>query len=986
MASTQNKVVKYSIGEENAPKIETSDYENSIFSNQYRKGLTLIERFLKNPHPDSPQIIAFCGDRGDGKTSCMRTVMDIISNHRINEEAHKYLSDNHLSLLLETKFEIPDMIDPSFFDSDKNLLELILGRLYGNIKAYSEANAYYLDRQTYKEVIGIFSKVKTCLYQMHNSSENSYSELSELSMLSCAVELQHHMKNLVRNYLKLMGKDKLVIAIDDVDLCLGDSYKMCEQIQKYLCFEECIILLAVKHEQLEIAVSIGIANNLLGRDGTFISTEECINMAKKYIVKLLPNSIRVQMPKVFDLCERELVIYARGKVRDKYKSVKDGIVRLIFSKTRYLFYNNKGGVSPIVPSNLRELMSLLGLLYGMIEIENQYEQADDLLVNKQDFKQYFYYIWSKNLNTINRHQVMIWVEETHDINLNKSVVGWLVSELKSTLERKYGIDDTAEDTFDSSSVPIKCLIDDITNSENFSYNDSVGDVFFLLNLLELDRLDPEVERMLFFIKSYYSIRMYESYDLSTEFKSPDFLLPEDIENSIYDVDARFIGTSDLQRLIGGSYFTYLPGMLIRLNNGKTYLDRKVIRGSSNGKGYLSELFAECKKAITEYNDLYAKLKEGENFGLLSDKEIAEMQSDIRNKEKLICLTEFFILTIQRSIRKPEVEKFYKENDSFRLQSAPAAYRKFNSNVGYYVFDVLAPFYNLTNPKYCYDRFEEMVPNLYDFAREHEFTLLYQMLGAVSNWADTNLKHREITYEFCVHRLLSDAVIRNGEVLSAIFENARGARNKDKSAGGLKNITRFYEQIASSHKRTHPKKDSNDSYGYEIKFSFLGVLLKFFKENISEAEESSDLRKRFLEIFDNVDEELLKRNGKNEREIKRSQKNRSGSSTELSVSKVDKKSAAYIMSKQTLISQLNKMLGEGEWTASEIWDRLSIFDKSILGLSETELEVYAPKRRGNAKYSVQFLADTILNNPHRLALWTQMYKSWQNWMASMGDTL
>ena len=69
------------------------------------------------------------------------------------------------------------------------------------------------------------------------------------------------------------------------------------------------------------------------------------------------------MPKMYGLSDIKLKIYMnKTSATSIYENatVKDGIVELIFQRTRYLFYNTLSGVSPIVPSNLREAMMLLG--------------------------------------------------------------------------------------------------------------------------------------------------------------------------------------------------------------------------------------------------------------------------------------------------------------------------------------------------------------------------------------------------------------------------------------------------------------------------------------------------------------------------------------------------------------------------------------------------------------------------------------------------
>lgn len=104
----------------------------------------------------------------------------------------------------------------------------------------------------------------------------------------------------------------------------------------------------------------------------------------------------------------------------------------------------------------------------------------------------------------------------------------------------------------------------ILDNKNFGYNVSLGDVFYLFRLIEMDTLDEESSALIFFLKSLYSIKLYEAYDSITD--RPDMVYPVDDEKTkgIYRIDVRFNHTNSLQRLLCGGYFTYCPGDLLPL--------------------------------------------------------------------------------------------------------------------------------------------------------------------------------------------------------------------------------------------------------------------------------------------------------------------------------------------------------------------------------------------------------------------------------------
>lgn len=100
------KPIVFVEGDEDRVVIEKKDYGTSLFSSQYTAALGVLRRLIDIPNDDecypgqgNSRIIAFCGDRGAGKTSCMMSV-----------------------------------IDPSFFDESHNILELVLGQMYLRFK------------------------------------------------------------------------------------------------------------------------------------------------------------------------------------------------------------------------------------------------------------------------------------------------------------------------------------------------------------------------------------------------------------------------------------------------------------------------------------------------------------------------------------------------------------------------------------------------------------------------------------------------------------------------------------------------------------------------------------------------------------------------------------------------------------------------------------------------------------------------------------
>ena len=65
-------------GDEDRVVIEKENYGTSLFSSQYTTAFGILKRLMETsdeecyPGQGNSRIIAFCGDRGAGKTSCMK--------------------------------------------------------------------------------------------------------------------------------------------------------------------------------------------------------------------------------------------------------------------------------------------------------------------------------------------------------------------------------------------------------------------------------------------------------------------------------------------------------------------------------------------------------------------------------------------------------------------------------------------------------------------------------------------------------------------------------------------------------------------------------------------------------------------------------------------------------------------------------------------------------------------------------------------------
>lgn len=769
-----DRIVFYN-GEETGHVLETDCFQDSLFREQYTFALKLFKSIYSSQGPVS-NIIAFCGDRGEGKTSCMLSFMELLKN---DSELHKFES---ILPFKADDVEILDVIDPAFFDKKHNLIELVLGQMYGKIAGKSIQNADYSAKLNERNnLLRYFQKAKRHLGHLEKEKRELYDELEELDALSAGVKLEECIGLLFEEYLKFQNKKKIVLAIDDLDLNMTEGYKMAEQIRKYLNHKSCILLIGLNVSQLSTVIQNSIAKELKTSPS---ESPELSVMASKYVMKLIPYGNRILMPSIGELCNMKLQICRRGDALKELKdlnSVKDEVTRLIFMKTRYLFYNEKGSVSPIVPMNLRSLRLLLGMLMHMEDFEDNKSHSG----NKRIFKSYFFNEWTKCLD--NHQNFVKDLFEYHDLSgINMFVINYFTEYCK---------------VFDIKLPDVKI------ESE---YDVSLGDVLKTLTYIANTNSDNEIKRLIFFLRSFYSMKLYELYDVISETKGGVYPSVTSDDAEVVKVDTVFKNVNQLQKILNGSYFRYEQNSLLAPKQNKYPRDLHVIDGNSFNK-----LLKEVATGLEKYNDVE-----------FVDDDDSEESKKWRVFKQDFRMCEFFMLTTLRSITSKEisdVKKYFVSSDA----SVPAYMTDYNQNIGYYLFDIMAPFYNVVNIQYAYLRFAE-IGNLYNFALTHKWSLLRSMMDRVYDDRGKPIVEAGKSYtDVALHCLISDAVIRNTDVHSAIMETMQTNRLKIKETGDTTYLLeKTYNALTKIGMKTYY---FSEGKAHEIRFAFLNAITDFLKE-------------------------------------------------------------------------------------------------------------------------------------------------------------
>lgn len=427
-----DKVLEIIKGEEFKLSVKDCIEETDIFYAQYAAAASMLENILSGKEETDDierkkniwskteyenNIIAFCGDRGEGKSSAMITFVKAVYNYKYDKEK-SFLFDDYENIK-NTYFEEPIIIDPSMLDGIHNVLDIVLAALYKKFKdLYNQNNQFfYMDKR--EELLDQFQKVYKRISLINNQEKMLDDEydyegnISKLSKLGQSIELKDELKLLIQMYLETMMKAKgvrnekdgnIIIAIDDLDLCSSHAYKMAEQIRKYLILPNVVIVMAVKVEQLEMCVK---EKNLADYKNVVTITqqkdemfEEMENMSERYVAKLIPKARRNYLPNV-QLLNDVKISYKSKRVQkdtddkeniilDRGDSVNNIILNLIYDKTGMKFLEGKSDANYFLPDNLRDAVNLIVLLVDMEEPKKR-----DIVYynNIEKFISYFEHQW-----------------------------------------------------------------------------------------------------------------------------------------------------------------------------------------------------------------------------------------------------------------------------------------------------------------------------------------------------------------------------------------------------------------------------------------------------------------------------------------------------------------------------------------------------------------------------------------------------------------
>lgn len=403
-----------------------------------KKGLSTKKQIeLLHEYPNN--VIAFCADRGRGKTTAMLSfsnALEILGDGKKDDSAAfwgELLQNTSAPYeLRETRFEVMSSIDPASMENSESVLQQVISQLYENFCRKIRSFSPYESHEKEHDRDALSAKFQKCaqaidaLYadpkQRDTFIEDELDKIAEMGQSAKLLLLLHE---LIDAYLDFVRDPKtnccLVVQIDDADMDIGRSYQILEDVRKYLDLPRVIVLLASNIRQLETTVEQHFLKEYqqgLQHSDSMITVERCHDIAALYLEKAIPHPRRIYLPDIDEIIRQHLsqlkINYqdAQGvPLLPLNNTYQKQLLDLLHRKTGMVFTFEEDYLHNLLPAHMRELSQFLPFFTSMPDVPDGYQIAVDTF-RYQGFpdqtKKPLLEQWERNLKRLEFYLVSLW--------------------------------------------------------------------------------------------------------------------------------------------------------------------------------------------------------------------------------------------------------------------------------------------------------------------------------------------------------------------------------------------------------------------------------------------------------------------------------------------------------------------------------------------------------------------------------------------------
>ena len=374
--------------------------ENDDFGRYSEEDINILLKGYAN------NLIAFCAERGQGKTSAMISFSTALKNLKLNrewnrnEETRKFYGENsHIPFF---EYEVLGPIDPTTMEKEDSILNIILSRIFSSFKCKWEeeqrkSRNQYSEAREQHEMMQLIQKAYHSIQVLKGKKScEEDDELEQIMELGDSSNLRGILYQVINCYLKYMtngGKAVLVIQIDDADLNVDKAYEIIEDIRKYLVMPNVIVLLAANMFQLESTIEQYYIRQYADsmKNNGMVDLEKCHMIAELYIDKVLPGRRQIHLPVLENIFRDNLlhvkVSYIEQDPKDRNEKnllpeefgneqlyYQEQLLSFLQIKTGIVFADPETHLHNFLPKSMRELAHFLLYFGNMEDLEMGYKE------------------------------------------------------------------------------------------------------------------------------------------------------------------------------------------------------------------------------------------------------------------------------------------------------------------------------------------------------------------------------------------------------------------------------------------------------------------------------------------------------------------------------------------------------------------------------------------------------------------------------------
>lgn len=394
-------------------------------------------------------IIAFCAERGQGKTTAMvsfaNALREIPQHNRRNHIHDEKTQFWRNSDVLDCQFVVVDRIDPTTMEDGDSILKTVLSRMFNLFQVEWERrtgtaafDSYNGQGNLLDNRSKILNRFQNCYRSLqviedHSVKENTDS-LEQMLELGDSANLRGAIYLLTQSFLSFMCSAStenscLVIQIDDADFNIELAYNIIDDIRRYLVLPQVVVLLSANMTQLETTVeqhfiaqyATSIKNNGMA------SVERCHNIAERYISKVIPAYHRIFLPDLQKYVPSQYdhiqvkYLNAEGKnILEERSSqgaiyyYQDQLLRLLYQCTGLIFLKPESFLHNLLPGNMRELTHFLSFFSRLDKLNKpnepgiNYFSLVDHFSGKKRLADGMIDLWRANLSKLEHYLMELW--------------------------------------------------------------------------------------------------------------------------------------------------------------------------------------------------------------------------------------------------------------------------------------------------------------------------------------------------------------------------------------------------------------------------------------------------------------------------------------------------------------------------------------------------------------------------------------------------